>query len=145
MNTRRFQIGSRVQVRNTFELKYGAQGLREIHKTACNVTGVIIGLKEFRLGNLNGSTYADLSDYETGGGQAWLNVTRTFKAWVVIRGMMNKAIYACDEDIDHLQLQQPNFILPIKFTNPLTFTERDRMRLSEESRSWPRDARGRWA
>ena len=101
----------------------------------------IVGIKVFYSGKIE--YYAPECDPDTGyeyGGFNYLDVKDTIHAWAVKRGLMNKALYALDEDVCAAEPQE----LPVKWTNAIKWEDVDRKKQSEMMKLVPRDAKGRW-
>ena len=76
------------------------------------------------------------SDYESG----YLSFTKVIYVWLVRTGMLNKAIEVLDADISLWKGEVKTF--PLKYMSP--WSDDLRKAVSENSKTWPRDEKGRW-
>lgn len=69
--------------------------------------------------------------------------TKTHVFWEVKFGFLNKPIYVRDEDIQFASIDEVEE-LPKLYTRQCSYSEKDKKLLSEDSKDWPRDSKGRW-
>ncbi len=142
MDYRRFNIGTNVQADSAMTVAYDAEGHKKIYKALGPVCGMIVGLKRFMLGNYEGSGYiggSGCSEPELE--EAYLNVTESVVVWVIKEGMLNKPVYALDEDV--VGAWGPKE-LPLLHQNQPEWDARDRQIQREAVANAPRNSRGRW-
>ena len=150
---KRFKIGDWVHVKATmttdYELVDGKQ-TKVVIKDPSNITGQIVGLKRFCLGKYYGGThpiypisvnnYFEPDDFDP----SYLLVTSTILVWEVKEGMLNKVIYACDEDVSDGVLTYPGQRVPLLHSIKPSWTHQDRQNLRCETAKVPRDKKGQW-
>jgi hypothetical protein len=117
-------------------------------------TGQITGIKTFYEGfvdkaeitTMSSNYYYEDYDYDPGG----IKVEKTIYLWCVRSGYLNKEHYFFEEDIKRflnppkIILTRPMFI-PFKDTGWNTYNgEKVKKMMSEESKFWPRDKKGRF-
>ncbi len=142
MDYRRFGIGTNVEASSTIAIAYDENGQRRIYKALGPVNGMVIGLKRFMLGKYNPSGYCGGNGYcEPAPEEAYLDVSETIVVWVIKAGLLNKPVYALDEDIQGAWGPQQ---LPIMHQNQPDWDARDRQNQREEVANAPRDKNGRW-
>ena len=105
--------------------------------------GTVVGVQIRHEGTVTHGSHDGLDGWEPG----FLTHTKTVRLWLVRLGLTNKPVEVFRGDMMRLtdleeKIEPP---LPIKWTNPLEWTEEDRERIREYARDYPRDAKGRWA
>jgi len=149
VNRNRFKIGDWVNIQNTVTSEYIQKDDKTIKKvivkTPSTITGQIVGLKKFQLGTYNegragtGVYYGFPDDFEP----SYLDVTAVVTVWEIKRGMLNKVVYACDEDV-YPSLSFPGQKIPLLHSFRKPWRDADKANLREEMRHVPRDSKGRW-
>ena len=160
---RKFRIGQTVRVNLNHRLKvdYDEHNYRRIKRslewgivTETNdlVLAVITGVKLFQEGRYYAGSSGGVFepyDYEPG----YLEVKQSIDAWGVRTGYKNKEIYFFEEDITKVddKFTTDNFgnkvMLEDRLNIPYLYTgwtSHARKRLSEDSKTFPRDSKGRW-
>ncbi len=144
MNYRRFSIGTCVGASSTIAVAYDIDGQKRIYKALGPVNGMIIGLKRFMLGKYEPSGYVGGNGYnEPSPEEAYLSVSETIVLWVIKTGLLNKPVYALDEDVVESCIPV-NYQLPVLFQNGYEWNTEDRQMMREYMANAPRDKKGRW-
>jgi len=152
----RFEIGDRVLVKAF--VGFGAERNKEKVITERVMDRVV--LDKPREGDITGAGYRHLGVIHTGGSyyslegteyeSGYLEIKKTVFVWKVRFGFLNKEVDVLEEDIIACSGDKiiVNFKgakkLPIKFAEQPGFTEEYRKILSEESKLYPRDSKGRF-
>jgi hypothetical protein len=166
----RVKIDMRKEIRVVYEDKINSSGKEQQYKTLmtaeeelekCTLSpmpedkrrAVITGMKIFCEGwhyasyQSSPSYFDPVGDYEPGG----IDVQKVHYLWCVRFGYVNKEHYFRGEDILRILdsvgsvYNRPMYI-PFKDTGWNTSTaNRYRKQMSRESKSWPRDSKGRWS
>jgi len=135
MKKRRYSIGDYVIVeQESFRSKEG-NIVTWVTFPCCRLAQVVGITTKY-----DGKIYWGYGDYSED--PNYLQITKSHQFWLVRFGLSNKAVciaendmrFATDEEIHPLPYSYP----------PPTIRERDRQNLSEDSRHWPRDSKGRW-
>ncbi len=103
--------------------------------------GRIVGIAKRFEGKINIGSYGGYDGYDDGGN--YLMIERSLDFYKVRLGMMNSSLLVFPEDIQLIKPENINSF-PLRFTNSLAWNSDDRERLSEDSKDWPRDKKGRW-
>jgi hypothetical protein len=141
MNKKRFKIGdwvhiSKIATRTQRTIENVRRSVLITTAQPTVVSGQIIGIKQFTTGKI-----AHGGEFE----RNYLYETTTHVVWAVSHGMMNKPIFAFDEDVIDMAttaVMQANMRLPIKWTGE--WSEAARQELSNIMSGQVRDSRGRW-
>lgn len=148
-NYQQFDIGDWVKVRRRIHMISN-------HKERKNISlpgsprpffGRISGVKIFREGKIIWDR--DNWDYDACGRYVFAH-ENTITCWEIRIGLLNKPIYALPEDIEFCTVQEMESLeLPIikgdfKSSWEGPTTERLKKNLSDDSKTWPRDEKGRW-
>ena len=140
VDRRRFQVGEWVAVRATTEVKVDGDSKRAMQTTSIPETrGRVVGVAVRFEGTLEHGGYTP----DEGPESNYLSPTRRVELWEVRFGLTNRPVLVRDEDLDKA-LWSEECRLPVRFARQPEWTPKNRKWLSEESRSWPRDKRGRW-
>lgn len=157
MNKKRFEIGNWVHAKATMVTDYdndfasydediNKKRMKVIVKKPANIIGQIVGLKRFQLGEYRagGASYGYGCGGEPDFEQAWLLVIEVITVWEIKQGMLNRAVYALDEDVDSNVVISLKTKLPVFYSRQPVWTERDKQNMREEMANMPRDKKGRW-
>ena len=147
-NKTRFVIGDWVEVQATVTTQYGEREKAEDTNTKTLQReelseprkGQIVGLSRLYEGKKCGDcnvSYNYHEDYES----PYLAIKKIHVVWLIRFGMFNKAVKVLEADLDKCS---PLKKLPLLYTKPFEWTERDKNFLRNEMRGWPRDSNGRW-
>jgi hypothetical protein len=147
---RQFEIGDWVKVTKSISLVSGG-GKRRVIDTSLsgNRIGKISGVKCFR----TGSIVNDLGYDEWGhcdGGIYFCADATSIICWEIKTGLLNKPIYAFPEDIKLCSIKEiEGRVLPIlegdfKSVWKGKYGKKVKESLSQDSKFWPRDEKGRW-
>lgn len=72
----------------------------------------------------------------------WLAVSKSHRFWLVKFGLSNKPVCVSEGG---MELAKINEVIDLPYSYPpSSMTNRDKKNLSEDSKNWPRDEKGRW-
>lgn len=151
MNKKRFKIGDWVHVKATMTTDYDNRDFDDeskkikkvVVKKPANIIGQIVGLKRFHIGEYTPQGHHQSYDGEWEPVQAYITVEEVITVWEIKQGMLNKAVYALDEDVDSGALKA-KMRLPLFYSRQPIWTDQDRQNMREEMADVPRDKNGRW-
>jgi len=126
----KYMIGDYVEVKATVIPKYIKHGIRILARTEKLQRGKITGIKKMFTGKVN-------YDFE----DRCFEQNECIAVWEIRAGLLNKPIYALDKDVIKCERHQP---FPLLAANSYKWSEQDKRNLSEDSKNWPRDEKGRW-
>jgi len=131
-----YSIGTRVWVSATvYPVKSGNTRMLKRHEYKKPFQAVVTGMTYKLEGVVKGGYYGD--------DPPWFQSHGGKKVYCVRRGMMNKEIHVFPEDLKLLLSCDHGEKFPMKRTD-VKWTDEDRKFLSEESKNWERDEKGRW-
>ena len=151
MKQYKYNIGDLVRVIGESEVGYDEADNRDIYTIKFNepIIGKICGMKRKFLGKYNPQTpsykYAyDIDVTE----QAFLDVKGSVLLYEVKQGMLNKPILVLEEDIERLSsaelILKFRYQFPLIYSHKVVYSEEERKIMSEYSKSFPRDEKGRF-
>jgi len=136
----RFKIGDCVAFSLSY-MTYDSKGARVLVTSKSRLLKGIIAGACYRHEGVNhpgGNSFdGEMTEYE----DPWFESTKRHFLYKIKEGMMNKEHLALPKDI---KLIEP-FKIPILKTHQPEYTEAWRKMMSEDSKNWPRDSKGRWA
>jgi len=100
--------------------------------------GQVIGLATRYDGNIKGG-YSYGFEFDPN----YFIPTQTHLFWQVKFGLLNKPIYVREEDIRLATIDEVEE-LPKLYMSRCPYSDKDRKYLSEDSKNWPRDSKGKW-
>jgi hypothetical protein len=145
---KKFQIGQGVRVKAVVDshwetsTKYLERSKKVIERMECSETtiGQITGVRRIVLGSIiEGSSGYMGEDYEPNS----FNPEKVIMVWEVRTGLTNKPILAYPEDLERVWLRM-DMPVPILRSCAIVYSDVYRKAMSEDSKNWPRDAKGRW-
>jgi len=146
MKQYKYNIGDLVKVIKKSYVDYDETGEREVYTQELDkpIIGKVSGIKRKFLGKYNpqsspGQNYFEETNY----GPAYLEVKGSVLFYEVKQGMLNKPILVLEENIILLERWMMSENLPLFFT-PFKLTEQDKKNLSEYSKAFSRDSKGRF-
>lgn len=95
----RFKIGDWVKASTTADVGYNDDGVRQVIKNDRRAEGVIVGLKRMLLGKYHPAGYIYPTCGEPDDNPACLDVTGNVVMWEIRTGLLNRPVYALDEDV----------------------------------------------
>ena len=101
--------------------------------------GRVVGLCRRFEGDYKSSSQGYYGDWEA----PYLSITNSKLFWLVKFGWLNKPILCSDECLTLAKLCEIKDF-PKLFVQQHNWAEEDRKYLSEDSKNWPRDKKGRW-
>jgi len=140
----KFEIGQWVRAKAVCAMVYtelkNRKSNRIVERTERIVEGQIVGVVwrpkgQYEPGWGKSGGLLGYEDYEP----AYLKVKGTVKLWKIAVSMMNRPVEAMEQDIEPIDREGT---VPMRL--PVEFDEAHRRWLREESKTWPRDERGRW-
>jgi hypothetical protein len=140
-----YRIGDTVKVTHELERRLSLSGMitwePKIFRNS-NAVGIIVGvcIKQDGKRQYSGSAMDDVF----GSDECYFEASATHKFWLVRYGLMNKPIIVRECDITSCEPPQ-GFKFPLKAAHRWPMSEDQKEALSRESKTWPRDEKGRWS
>ena len=102
--------------------------------------GFIIGARRRVIGTRHSGTNGYEGDYNP----AYVEPNGTVFVWLVAKSMTNTPVEVLDSDVKQASGHTWPPSCPWRKSSPVEWTQKDKQWMSNESKSWPRDTRGRF-
>jgi len=149
MKKYKYNIGDLVKVMGKSYVDYDEYGNRDIYTFTLKepMIGKVCGMRRQFLGNYVEQSSRSYSYYHDDTiEQPYLNVEGSALFYEVKQGMLNKPVLALEENI--ILIERYYFALfsqlPFVHSRAVKLTEKERKELSEYSKCFPRDSKGRF-
>jgi hypothetical protein len=137
-NTREFTIGDVVRVSSIYVSNLSKSGVKSwlmISRKDGSIFGQVVGIGRRQEGRI-------VHDYDAG---TYFEPSKYITGWLVRTGLTNKPLFVPSDGIEKVGAAlAERYVMPIQDSNRASMPERERQALSEDSKTWPRDERGRW-
>jgi len=135
----KFHLGQWVKVKAVCSMVYTKEGKRIVERTQKIAEGQVIGVVWRQKGQYEkGWGGRGIFSYEDAE-PSYLKVKGSVKLWKVAVSLSNRPLEAMEQDIEPIEREGS---VPMRL--PVEVDEDHRRWLREESKTWPRDERGRW-